>query len=479
MKVAGGHRVKRGVRTGLLILLGSFFSQCVAPLPESRMAKVADMAPDSWSASKEGRGGVDRAWVSRFKDPKLSSLVREAMRKNTEISAAAERVIQAQQTAYLAGSSRRPFLSTGLNGNRDKTQFVGFPFGGSQTTTRYSSQLNASWELDLWGQVRAGESAAYADAEALALDLKASQASLAGQVCKAYFALAEGQRQVSLAERSLRIREETQALVEDRYEQSLSEEGGSASQLRLAQTEVASAAAVLAQRKGEVEVAKRQLELLVGRQPSGRVSSTRVLQRLPKHPPVGIPSEVLQRRPDIVAAERRYSATGHRVREAKLAPFPSLSLTGALGTATDSLSSVLDSSLGTWSLGAAIGQNILVGGQVVGETKLRESRDRENLANLQRVVLRAFSEVEVTLSQDKWLRNQITELERAESLAKEAAVAAGADFENGIVDALTLLTTRTRAIELEGQVLSLRRLQLENRVDLHLALGGEFQQQNQ
>ncbi len=462
----------RGTRVmGICMIL----SGCVAPLPESRMNLVEAMAPESWSASKEGVGGVDGAWVSKFGDSTLTALVREAVVKNPEMKALAERVYQAEKAAYVAGSSRRLFLDSNLTGNRDKIQFVGFPFGGSQTTTRLGSGLNTSWELDLWGRVKAGESAARADAMAAQLDQKAGEASLAGQVCKAYFALVESRQQVALAKRAFSIRKETAELVAERYAQSLTEEGGSASQLRLAQTDVASSTAIVAQRNGEVEVARRQLELLVGRYPSGSLDSASVFDQLPKKPPTGLPSDLLQRRPDILAAERRFISSGHSVREAKLAPFPSLSLTGSVGTATDALQSILSSSQGIWSLGAEVGQDILAGGAVQGELKIRESRDRENLAILQDTVLKAFGEVEIALNQGHWLRRQIVELRKAERLAKEAATAAGEDFDSGTIDALTLLTTRSRAIEIEEQVLNLQRLQLENRVDLHLALGGKFQ----
>lgn len=456
-------------------VIGLFCSGCVALLPDSRMSELVDVAPDSWAASKEGKNGVDDDWVSRFGDDQLSKLVREAVTRNSEMEVAAERVFQAQQAAYMAGSSRRLFLNGGLSGVRDKTQFVGFPFGGAQTSNRFGSGLNMSWELDLWGRVRAGESAAAADANAVELEFKAAQASLAGQVCKAYFVLAESLQQVKLAENALGLRKESLELIRDRFEQALSEEGGSASQLRLAQTDVASSMAQLAQRRGTLEVARRQLELLVGRYPSGSLSSSKVLQKLPSRPPIGLPSSLLQRRPDILAAERRYMSAGHSMREAKLAPFPTLKLTGSVGTATDALKSILDSSLGTWSLGAEVGQNILTGGIVMGELRTRSSKEKERLAELRGSVLKAFGEVEMALVQGRWLAQQVKQLAKAEEMANDAAGAAADDFESGTIDALSLLTTRSRSIDLSSQVLALQRLQLENRVDLHIALGGDFQ----
>lgn len=461
---------------GSLMLLGVV--SCVVKAPESAMCRVADMAPDSWTASKEGRAGVDRAWVRQFRDERLNQLVAQAMVNNPDMQVAAERVKQAQHMAYMAGSDGRPTAKVLADGDRRKIQFVGFPFAGSQISNSYSAELSVSWEPDLWGRVKAGRSAALADAQAAEMDQKAARASLAGEVCKAYFALAEANEQLRLAERNLKVREESVEAVRSRFEKNLSDEGGSASQLRLSQTEHAVAAAEVARRQSDRDAGQRRLELLVGRYPAGKVTASR-LQHVPGRVPVGLPSELLQRRPDVLAAERRYAATTARIKEAKRAVFPSLRLTSGAGTASDGLENLLNTNLSMWSLAGNVTQNLLTGGLVKGEMNVRKSKEIEGLASLRGVVLKAFGEVENALVAEKWLSQRMIALDKAQKLAHDAAEAAAADFREGNGDVLTLLTAQGRHIEISSEVLTLRRMRLENRVQLHLALGGEFQLKNQ
>jgi len=458
---------------GVVSLLG--LSAChMTQAPKSKMRAVKDMAPGSWTATKEGRNGVDRAWVKRFNDSRLERLVAEAVTRNPDMRVAAENVRQAQQAAYLAGASSRVMASAGGDSNRRKIVFVGFPFGGSQTNNNYGLNLNVNWEPDLWGRVSAGVSASLADMQAVEMERRAAEASLAGNVCKAWFTLCEANEQLGLATEAHAIRLKTVEAVRDRFELALQEEGGGASELRLAETDVAMSLALKAQRQGEVEAAQRRVELLAGRYPAAKLKGRLRLPPIPRRPPAGLPSGLLMRRPDIIAAERRYAGTGMRIKEAKRAIFPVFRLTGSTGTTTDSLSKILSSNFGVWSIGNNISQNILTGGQVKGEISMRSSRDRQNLARLQSTVLKAFGEVESALAADKWLARRITEMGKAQKLADDAARASEEDYALGNVTLLTVLTAQNRKIDIASQIALLRRLQLENRVNLHLALGGEF-----
>lgn len=447
---------------------------CVGKPPRSSMDRVAGLAPGSWSASKQARAGVDAKWVSRFGDSKLNSLVSEALRQNQDMRIAAERVYRAAEAARISDATSRPQVGLSSSGTRRKSNFVGFPFGGSQISNTYGVEMKIDWEPDIWGSARAGKSAALAEWQAGGLDYRAARASLAAQVCKAWFALAEASVQVSLAKQALEIRKKTEVSVRERFERNLKEEGGTASQLRLAQTDVAAAKADLSGRRGDLESARRQLELLVGRYPAGKISGSTRLPRIPSRPPSGLPSELLLRRPDVLAAERRYSASIKRIKEAKLSVFPSFKITGTGGTTTDSLGKILNSDFGVWSIGANIAQPVLTGGRVKGEIRVRKSNQREALATLHQTVLTAFGEVEKSLASERWLKRRESEMREALNLAKDAAKAADADFRDGNGDLLTLFTAQTRRIQLESQYASLRRLRLTNRVDLHLALGGGF-----
>jgi len=175
-----------------------------------------------------------------------------------------------------------------------------------------------------------------------------------------------------------------------------------------------------------------------------------------------------------MAAERRYSSTSKRIKEAKLSLYPSFKITGSTGTVTDSLSNIINSDFGVWSIGANLFYPILTGGRVKSEIRVRTSKQREALASLHKTVLNAFGEVEQTLANERWFHRRELEIREARDLARDAAKAAEDDYRDGNGDVLTLFVAQSRKIQLESQYASLRRLRLTNRVDLHLALGGGF-----
>jgi multidrug efflux system outer membrane protein len=456
-----------------------WLTACVAISPESRIGEAGVTPPGSWAATREARAGVDQRWIRKVGGPELTGWVAEALRANPDLKAAAARVERAAAEAQIAGAGRLPALGLESQTNRSQQRFIGLPIPGvsgapASLTTNYGVSLNAAWELDVWGRARAGQEAALADAQGSARDFEATRVSLAAQVTKAWLALAEANEQVALATEGLDARRQLAAAVRERFERAIAEDGGSAAQVRLTESEVASGEALLAQRHQEKDRAVRQLELLMGRYPSGKLIAGAKLPGLPSVPPAGLPSELLLRRPDIQMAERRLAAEGRRSKQARLARFPSLRMTGSVGTTTDSLRDVLSSDFGIWSLGGSIAQPLFEGGRITGEIQLAAADEREAAAALQRTVLRAFGEVEQALAAEIFLRERVAAGRRAVELARDAAQSAAEEFERGTGDVLTLIETREQEINTASQLAAVRRLQLDNRIDLHLALGGDF-----
>lgn len=244
--------------------------------------------------------------------------------------------------------------------------------------------------------------------------------------------------------------------------------------MRLARSDVAAAKAALEQRREALAKTSRALELLLGRYPGGKAKGEVKLPDVPGRPPAGLPSELLQRRPDILAAERRFAAQGMRQKEAKRAVFPRLSLTGSDGTNTDALKNLLASDYGVWSLGAGLTQTIFTGGQVLAEIRRRGAEQNEAQAALQKTVLQAFGEVEEALQLEGILGRREEALGESLRLATEADTEARANYRQGIGDILTVLATQNRALQAKAQLVLVRRLRLDNRIALHLALGGDF-----
>jgi len=237
---------------------------------------------------------------------------------------------------------------------------------------------------------------------------------------------------------------------------------------------VATAKSALAARSGEVESMRRQLEILLGRYPAAKLQGRSKMPAIGSSPPVGLPSELLLRRPDIIAAERRYAAAGQLIKQGKYAIYPKFPLTASIGTSTSELQNILNSAAGVWSLGVGVTAPIYSGGQGAQELSKRNARERQAIAELQSTVLTAFGEVESALAAERWIVKRIKGYKEALDLAQEAAEAADEDYVNGTGDALTVLTAKRRQIDIASQVAVLRRMRAHVRIDLHLALGVGF-----
>ncbi len=462
----------------LIVFLALLLAACVATSPESRMGEVSKDAPPRWSATPEAKAGIDTNWVRRIGGSRGETLVNQALAANPDMRVAAERVNRAIAAAKTAGSTRNPQVNAGVDAGRRKQNFVGFPFSGSgvpsSISENFGANMSVSWEPDIWGYNRAGESGLIAVAQAEEIAFRASRASLAAQVMRAWLALAEANEQIALAVETDELLKSTFDIVRDRYTNALADEGGSASQVRLAQSEIATNEALISLRKGEREQAIRQLEVLMGRYPKGAIQSAETLPKLPPMPPAGLPSELLLRRPDILEAERRFASSGSLVKQAKLTFYPSLKITASGGTTTDELRKIFNSDFGVWSLVGGLTQPIWAGGAIRSEYAKLTSDDRANLAKLQSTVLKAFGEVEQSLVAERFLAERELAITRAVKTAREAADAAASEYSGGTGDALTLITAQSNRISLQSQKVSLRRLRLDNRITLHLALGGDY-----
>lgn len=482
--------LKRSFRRAATLFTVFLVAGCGAgSTPSSELGSVSGEIPGSWVASKEGRSGVDQAWIRRFRDPRLMALVDEAVIRNPDVRIAGERVQQAVLLARQAQADSLPQLSLGLDGRRNRQNFVGFPnFGGpaggggstsdvlSTTSNNFGVSLDVSWEPDIWGRVAAANSAEIARIQAEGNALLAVRASLAGQVAKAWLALGEANEQLALAQNSVALRDLTVQAVQERFANSLTDDGGSAADLRLVRTDRATARQTQVLREREVASARRQIELLVGRYPAGKIGRGSVLlPKLPPKPPAGLPSELLQRRPDILEAERRYAASRKDEQAADLARFPSLSLTSSAGRTSSDVGDLLDSDFGVWSLGGNLVTPILNGGRLTAEFKASQSRSRSALAALQGAVLEAFGEVEQALLADAFLDRQILAGEAALAEAIASDKASDQAYADGVETALNVLEARGARTQIASQLITLRRQRLENRIDLHLALGGDFQ----
>jgi outer membrane protein TolC len=230
----------------------------------------------------------------------------------------------------------------------------------------------------------------------------------------------------------------------------------------------------LTAREADLPALRRRVEVLMGQYPEGALSSGGRLPGLPGTPPAGIPAEVLERRPDLVASERRLASADRRVVEAKRSLLPAISLTGSHGSSSPELSRLLDGDLSVWNLAGNLAQPILDGQRLRQTVKVRQADVEFALAEYEQSVLTAFQEVEDALSLEQSLAAQEAAVAESVRLADEAMAQSRKAYQAGTGDILTMLNAQQRFITARGALIDIRLQRLENRIDLHLALGGDF-----
>jgi NodT family efflux transporter outer membrane factor (OMF) lipoprotein len=437
------------------------------------------VAPDNWTARPETGDAPDFGWWTDFGDAALDDAVRVALNQNYDLQAAAARLEQAAADSRIAAADLQPTVQVGLNGSRRKQNFIGFPIPGSEDRVlstvfaNYGVSLDTAWEVDLWGRLRSGARAALADLQSRAADLRGAQLSITGQTVKTWFAIAEAQQQLRLAEESVASFGISSDQVRERFEQGLRP----ALDVRLSLSNLANAEALRAQRRQQLDATARQLDVLLGRYASGALSTVSSPSALPDTPPAipgGLPAELVSRRPDLVAAERRIAAASQRLRVARTSLYPSFSLTGNTGTATSALTDLIDGDFGIWSLVGNLLQPIFQGGRLRAGVDRAEARAAEELATYANTALLAFSEVETALAAEEFLAERERHLETSVEQSRAAEDLAEDRYRTGLDDYITVLESQRLALQAEGDLIAARRERLENRVDLYLALGGGF-----
>ena len=282
---------------------------------------------------------INTDWWSDFGEGGLAAAVERALQHNTDILAAAARVAGAEAAARIAGADLSPQLGASALATRRKQNFVGFPIPGndnrvlSTTSTNYGVSFELSWEADLWGRLGAQAREGLANYQASEAEYAGALLSIAAQTAKAWFAVAETQQQVDLATRTVTSFTRSAEQVRTRFESGVRPP----LDLRLALAQAAAANATLLARRQQLDASGRQLQVLLGVYPGGEHTFPTVLVDTPTAVPSGLPADLVARRPDLAAAERRLVAADQRFLGARAALYPRLSLTASGGTSSNQL----------------------------------------------------------------------------------------------------------------------------------------------
>ena len=448
-----------------LILLGG----CVQVEPPDQ-GDLAVPMPREWSA--EGAEPLEpTGWLADFEDPDLEALVEEALGSNLQLQAGLARLEQARAVARIEGADQLPSLSISGTAQRAMSNNLADPPVRFRSD-RFDLAAVVNWEADVWGRVRAQTAAANASARAAESDFRALRLSLATRIAQAWFSAIEARRQEALALETYNSFLSNQTTVEERFNRGLSP----ALDLRLVRANVASARATHARQKRAADAAVRQLEILLGRYPSGSLNPAERLPLLEGPVPAGLPADLLQRRPDILAAGERLVAADASLIESKRALLPAISLTGRYGRASSELENLLEDPFDVWSLIGSLAAPVFQGGRLRANVDLNAARREEALASFRDVALTAFREVETSLVGETLLRDQLEAVRMAAEESTGAQELAEERYERGLVDIITVLESQRRAFDARRAMLTVQNQLLQNRLSLYLALGGEFQQ---
>ena len=431
--------------------------------------------PDAWKQTAP-RFAEDGRWWRIYGDPQLEKAVDEALAGNGDLLIAAARVDEARALLGEARSFFYPRIDAQGSvarqqiSQRTATSFPGVP----REFSSHRAALEVSYELDLFGRLRSGANAARAELEASEASREAVRLALAAQVAKSYFALRSLDEQVLLTRRTVALREEALGLQKKRLQ------GGVISEFELRQLE-AEAAVVRAQLpplEREREREEVALSVLLGRSPKqvfeGTLQVKQSVDDTPEAPavPSGLPSELLLRRPDLVEAERRLAAANARIGVARAEMFPSISLTGVLGSESAALSNLFTGPATFWTLGAAVMQPIFAGGRLQARAEAAEARERAAVADYQQAIRTAFGEVRTALiAQSRARESYDAESARAAAL-NETLRLARLRYQNGVASQLDVLDAERGLLAAQIARIEALRAHRAAVADLFRALGG-------
>jgi multidrug efflux system outer membrane protein len=451
----------------LIVLAGLLVSCAVGPDYERPAVPSAD-AFRMAEPTTETTSIANMSWWELLKDEELQKLIRIALEENKDLKHAVATMEEYAAKLFISRTDFIPQLSGTAYapsfGRKSVFLVPGFP-----NPFNYYLQGNLSWELDLWGRIRRSNEAARADLLSKEESRRAVVLQLVSGVAEAYFDLLQFDMQLEIARQTVKSWEESVRIAQARLRQGLTNK----LDLDQFESERANAAARTAELERQMVQKENQISVLLGRSPH-KIPRGRSLteQVVPPEVPPGLPSELLQRRPDILQAERALEASNARIGMAKGDRFPKLSLTGILGVANPKLSRLFDNEGEFGVLGPSLAGPLL-NAQILGfQQEAAEAQTRQMLAQYEQTLLVAFKEVEDALVAVRTAREQRqAQIQQVESL-RSAFRLAELRYKGGLANYLDVLVARRNLFEAELALTGTHRLHLVSIVQLYKALGG-------
>jgi NodT family efflux transporter outer membrane factor (OMF) lipoprotein len=441
----------------------------VDPLPSSEI-------PPEWEALDQNITlSSDKNityWMDSFDNQWLNEAVYTAWSANPSLVAMAEQTLARGEEAVIAGASILPQANVGVNGSKSKRNLIGFGFPNgstSFTTESFSSGINLSWEVDLWGKLRDQRDSAKKRFEGAQADYEGARLSLAGLVARAWFGIVESDQQLKLASQMTDTFEKNQAFIANRFANGLA----SSLDNDLATSALASSQATEIMRERRRNAQVKELESFLGEYPKGNLDRnfSDSLPELALAPLPPTPAQAMENRPDLQAARLQLEASGYDLSAAKMNLLPSFSLSGGPGSRSEEFGDLLDNRFRTWEISGSVTQPLFNGGRIRANIRRSEALQKAAEANYRAVALRAFTEAETLLANEKFLQKEEDYLKNASKAAQTAAKTSWDRYQRGVQGIFDTLESQRRAFDAESRLLSTRRDRIFNRINLFLALG--------
>lgn len=466
----GSVRPLRVAAQPLLLASILILGACASVQPEP--PHVPFSLPAGFVAAEQARYAPVDFWWRDFGDARLDAFVNTALEKNPGLAQALARSRMAEAQARLNRADQLPQVGLGAGAARQRQNLPGITGENAAVIgNNYDVALDVSWELDLWGRLSALSASARADYLASTEQLRGVRQSVAAQAVELYFEIVHAHAQVDLSERTVEALGEMARQINNRVAIGIT----SPADGMLANANLESARAGLEQRRESLARSLRQLQILMGEYPSGDVETALALPPVPVAPASGVPSELLARRPDVRAAELNLLSAGYQLGAAERSFLPSLSLTGSAGYSGSEFAELFNGGNLIWSIAGRALQPVFQGGRLVAQVDIAEGQRDEVLNAYAETALVALSEVETALAVDSLLTNRERALEASASSAEDAVTVSLNRYLQGIDPFLNVLESQQRALDGRSAQITARHARLGNRIALHLALGGGFE----
>ncbi len=474
---------KQFVYLGLFYVVLSviIFSGCMVGPDYSRPQTAAETSEGYFNAGTNMEDvndftPVDRWWES-FGDPVTAEMVREALANNYDLKAAAARVLQAQAALSETRGQQWPDVSYNLNRDRSKRSFnFGGLGGGGRFTvmsTTWSHDITASYILDFFGKLKRSERAAWADMLSAEMNEQILINTIIASVVNARINIATLQHRLAIARATTESRQKTLEIVERRYAQGLV----GPVDIRLARENLAASKALEPAIELSLITARHALDVLLARRPGSSDDLPGTLTDLPQleNVPIGLPASLLDRRPDVIAAEFVLQAANERIGVSIARLFPDLTLSGSFGYSGDTIEEVFQYDYTEmYAAVSSLAQPIFKGGQIKAQIDAAKARFEEQAANYAGTVLNAIREVEDALITERMLQAQLEQSQIRLDEAKAAEELSRQRYQSGVDGILAVLETERRSKMAEEELAVLKGQIWTSRVNLYLALGGDW-----